>query len=65
MTASNMDKRIEHELEVSASLACYLAGVIDGTRMKDLEQAKDALLSNYELITELQKALANKSRGKE
>jgi|LakMenEpi03Aug12_release.lakeMendotaPanAssembly.Ray.scaffolds.fasta_scaffold3198492_2 hypothetical protein len=64
MSEPNLDKQIEHELEVSASLACYLAGLVDGTRLSDLEKARDALLSNYELITELQKALANKSRGK-
>jgi hypothetical protein len=64
MTEPNLDKQIEHELEVSASLACYLAGLIDGTRLSDLEKARDALLSNHALMSELQKALANKARGK-
>ena len=64
MTGDNLDKRVEHELEVSMSLACYLAGLIDGSRVDELTQAKDALLSNHTLMAELRKALSATTRGK-
>ena len=64
MTGDNLDQRVEHELEVSMSLACYLAGLIDGMKLDDLTQAKDALLSNHALLTELRKALSATTRGK-
>jgi hypothetical protein len=59
-----LDKRVEQELEVSMSLACYLTGLIDGVKLDGLSQAKDALLSNHALMTELRKALAATTRGK-
>lgn len=59
-----LKQRVDHELEVSGSLACYLAGLIDGGKIDGLQQARDALLSSHELITELYKRLASTDRGK-
>lgn len=65
MQTHNLGKRVSDELEITMNLACYISGILDGQNSDALKQAKDALLSNHNLITNLHNELERKTRGKQ
>ena len=64
MDSKDLDARIEREQDTSLELAYYLSSLVDGTSLHCLTQARDTLLSNYALMTEVRKALSSQDRGK-